>query len=532
MINRLATLLMGTIVSLPLLTGCARGRTAQVPPPQPVDAFERFGESDMETLDADLAALMAYLSVERDFLPDFLDVPLDTAMDDVEDKAIDLRRQANERFLGHAGLLEMLSRSHPMVEKWIEYFTTRGRDQYARFLGRLYEHGGLIQSWLKDENVPPELIWLAFIESGVNPRAYSSAHAAGIWQFISSTGRVYGLKRDFWVDDRRDPVRSTRAAARHLRDLYERYENWELAFSAYNAGPRRVERAVRYAGTSDYWRMVHRRYALPRETRNYVPKLIAAFQIAQDLPGYGFGAVTAASEPPWETIEIPGGLPIKAVARQLNIPETDLRTMNRHLRRAISPPSETSYINIPTGHAEPLQAWIDAGDLPLEDWGDVYIVRRGDTLWEIAQAYGSSVYEIRSLNNMRSSRIYPGQQLIVPLASGGGGSASVVDGKVTVRRGDSLSQIARRTGVPIATIKALNGLKSNTIHPGQVLLVYAEPTPGDGEFTNYRVRRGDTLSKIAKRHNTTVQAIMRANGKRSTVIRTGEQLKIPAPPVG
>lgn len=514
------------------LAGC--GTAMPFAGPSPTEY--RVAEFDIEDLDAALLALGESMADADDFVPGFLDVP-DT--DSALDRGIDAAQYRDRGVgIGHAELALMFSHSHALVERWIEYFTGRGRDQYARFLERATKYGPALRAWLREEGVPEDLIWLAFIESGVNPLAYSRARAAGIWQFIPATGRRYGLRYDFWTDDRRDPEQATRAAARHLKDLYEAYGSWELAFSAYNAGPRRVDRAMRIAGHRDYWRMVHRANVLPRETRHYVPKMVAAWRIGQAPAAYGF-SVTAPADPEyWRTIPLPSQVALADVAAQVGLQEADLKLLNLHLRRGLTPPDgHSSFVNVPVEHAPAIEAWVAAGDLPRRKFGGVHTVRAGESLSVIARAYGTTISELRALNDISSRAILRiGQKLVVP-TSGSGPEVSekasrvpIGTSTVTVRRGDTLGLIARRAGTTVDALKRLNGLHSDRIVVGQTLRVKDASTAAIGEdadIRTYRVRQGDTLWSIAQRHQVPVETLRSLNGLRGSTIRIGDTLKIP-----
>ncbi|RMF12941.1 MAG: LysM peptidoglycan-binding domain-containing protein [Candidatus Dadabacteria bacterium] len=505
------------------LTACAHSAEPVIGPGLPETATMlpvRTAELSPDEIDLALASLGDELVETDDFLPAAVDTtePARHLPVRVGKNLI----QPDPALLGHRELLELFSRDHPLVDKWIDYFTERGREQYARFYGRYLRHHTQIETWLREEGVPPELIWLAFIESGINPRAYSRAHAAGLWQFIASTGRLYGLKRDFWIDERRDMEKATRAAARHLKDLYEQFGSWELALSAYNAGSRRVQRAINTAGTSDYWLMLQQRYALPTETRHYVPKMIAARRIADNLDVLGLPIPDVPPPVPTTTVIAPGGLPLAALAKKLGMPSAELRALNLHIRRSLTPPGRDTPLHIPYAMVETAVAWLSSDDLPLEDWGGIYVVHRGDTLWDIARAVGVSVTELKALNNMRGSRLYPGQRLIVPEAGASvARAAAPAGGQIVVRRGDSLSLIAKRYGTNVAALKQANGLRNNTIFPGQKLKL-------PGSASEVIVRRGDTLARIAQKHKTTVAALKQVNNLRGTTIYPGQRLKLPS----
>lgn len=477
---------------LAVVAACSAGRRDYVPLQDdvavaPVPWFTQMQEAEFLGLDDALEELGARLSEVEDFFPLELSGDADVASQHFSHPYGLGQPDAN--LIGHRELLQLFDRDHPMVDKWMTYFTTKGRDQFERFYHRLREHGEQLQAWLRAEGLPPELIWLAFIESGINPKAYSRAHAAGMWQFIAATGRTYGLKYDFWLDERRDPARATQAAARHLADLYRQFKSWELAFSAYNAGPRRVDRAIRYAGTTDYWMMVGNRYALPSETRHYVPKMIAAQRLGQNPALYGL-SVTYEIEPLENTVSIavPGGLPLAKMAERIGVPERELHSRNLHLRRPITPPGKSTFVNIPESAAPAFADWIAAGNLPIEQWrADVYVVQKGDTLSGIAREFGTSVAEIKALNQLRNSQIFPKQSLVVPGPKVQAGTSS------------------KPTPPPISS------------EQGEKYLMY-------------RVRPGDTLTVLAQRFQTTIAAIQKANSRPNSNLKAGEVIKIPKTP--
>lgn len=521
------------LLALWLAAVVVAGCQATVAPVPPVEA-PRLAEFDIDQLDAALLVLGERLSGAEDSLPAFLDVPDAESADDGGTDRAAFRDPGIG--IGHAELAEMFSHRHPLIERWIDYFTGPGHSQYERFLERKAMYGEAIRGWLRDEGVPEDLIWLAFIESGVNPLAYSRAHAAGIWQFIPSTGRVYGLKYDFWVDERRDPERATRAAARHLKDLLEAYGSWELAFSAYNAGPRRVERAVRAAGHRDYWRMVHQQRVLPRETRHYVPKMIAAYRIGQRPEAYGFSVTAPPASMAWRTIELPPRVALADIARQAGLEERELRSLNLHLRRGLTPPSGRSFVNVPLAQADQIEAWVAAGNLPRAEFGGIHVVRRGDTLSDLARAYGTTVSDLRTLNGLGSrSLLRIGQQLIVPTpgrqsratAVAAVASEPIRTSSIVVRRGDTLSRIAARSGTTVEALRQLNGLHGDHIVVGQRLRLRDSAETATAASTTYRVRRGDTLWSIAQRFNVSMEAIRSLNGLRGSAIRAGDVLRIP-----
>ncbi len=263
---------------------------------------------------------------------------------------------------------------------------------------------------LEASGLPLDLSYLPLIESAFSLKAYSRARAHGMWQFISATGRHYGLEVGTLVDERRDPVRSTEAAAAYLSDLYGEFSDWYLALAAYNSGAGNVRRAIRKSGSRDFWTL--RKY-LPRETRNYVPAFIASVIVAKDPEAFGF---TAPQEQPWnyDSVDVPDALDLQFMASKSGIPLDELRELNPAIRRDLTPARSTTALRLPLGTADAAQSVLDSN--PRSDWAPrmIHTVRSGESLYTIARKYGSNVSAIRQANGLRSSLIHPGDNLIVP----------------------------------------------------------------------------------------------------------------------
>ncbi len=441
------------------------------------------------------------------------------------------------------------------VKKSIVYFQTVAQDAFRKYLSRSKKYRWLFEDVLREYGLPQDLVYLSLVESGYNPHAYSWARAMGLWQFISSTGRLYGLDRDWWIDERKDPVKSTRAAARFLRDLYEKFGDWELAMAAYNGGPGRVERTMKSQKTSDFWKL-----RLKRQTMDYVPLIYAATIIAKDPEKYGFTDIEFESEIRWDEIHIDRCLDLKVVARELGCTYQELKDLNPELLRQFTPPNEKNYaLKIPVGHKEKFLAAYDGMPSPKETSWVRHEIRRGETISTIAARYGVSQYAILAANNLNSrSRIYAGKHLIVPVPlDSQEGSESVknrtyeADGAVyTVRSGDTMWDIAKAFGTTVAALRRVNYIEQGSrIYVGQKLKLptdannvnrsntsrYAtrqqdEPatiSSSDGDRTTYVVRRGDTIWDIAKNHGTTTSAIRALNGLgRSSRIYPGQKLVV------
>jgi len=261
----------------------------------------------------------------------------------------------------------------------IRFFQTRGATTYAGWTRRAGRYDDLIRRTLAEEGLPADLLFVAMIESGFNPRARSRAHAVGLWQFIESTGRLEGLNSTQWVDERRDPVKSTRAAARHLKRLHRELGDWRLALAAYNAGLRRVERAIEQAGTRDFWRL-----DLPAETRNYVPLFMAATLISKDPALFGLAPAAPEPEMAFAEVELPHPVFLEEVARCMRVSHDSLQDLNPELRHNVTPPHAASpyRLRVPPGVEQDLRACF--AQLPVA-W-QLYTVKRRDTISTIARA--------------------------------------------------------------------------------------------------------------------------------------------------
>ena len=369
------------------------------------------------------------------------------------------------------------------VESWIRYFQSRIGERFQLYLARQTRYETMIRRKLREAEVPQDLIYLSLIESGMSPDAYSRAHAVGLWQFISGTGRRYGLEISYWLDERRDPEKATDAAVAHLKDLYEEFGSWYLAAAAYNGGPNRVRRGLRQVPGGTFWDLADRRL-LRRETRDYVPKIIAAAMIGHDPERYGFEYPEKETLPEYETVLVPDATSFDVLAEVAGTDEEMIDLLNPHFPRSVTPPHREVEVRIPVGAAE--QFAVRYAAVPVDErvtW-TFHTVERGHTLGWIGQQYGVSVAALRAANgNVNPRRLQIGQQLVVPRAGGGSARRTAVAsapsprpaapaaGPVTivVREGDSLWLIARRHSVSTRQIIEWNRLSSSLIHPGDRL---------------------------------------------------------------
>ncbi|MCH8547260.1 MAG: LysM peptidoglycan-binding domain-containing protein [Balneolaceae bacterium] len=387
------------------------------------------------------------------------------------------------------------------VNRHLMYYTLRRPDVMQRWLERSEYYFPMMLEIFEDEGVPKELIHLSMIESGLVPTARSWAAAVGLWQFIRATGAVYGLEVNWWIDERRDPVKSTRAAAQHLRDLHNVWGDWHLALANYNLSPRGLRRAINAAGgVEDYW--VAYPY-LPRETRGYVPGYIAATIIATNPEEFGFEVPNTGNVYEFDVVEVDGLMPLEDLAEAAGISVQELRSYNPELLRWATPPGGKYPLKLPTGIKEEFIAAYQ--EIPQENRvSDVamHTVSSGETLGFIARRYGTSVRALYDSNEGLSSTIHPGQTIVVPVAPG------------------SREQIA-------ADRPANRASGGSTQRSNQQQQQQAQAPPNTTPVT-YTVKSGDTVGHIAEWYDVRSQQIRNWNNIQNT-IRVGQRLTIHVP---
>ena len=309
----------------------------------------------------------------------------------------------------------------PEVQFWISYFKTKGRHSFIKWLVRGESVKPMIMPILAEEGMPKELFYLAMIESGFNNSAYSKARASGPWQFVAGTAKMYGLKINYWVDERKDPVKATVAAAAYLRDLYSRFGNWYLAMSAYNAGPGKVNYAIRRLKTDDFWRIIRSRY-WRLETRNYVPKMLAALLLGVNPQKYGFDVKAhELDEIPNSVVHIKEPIQLNELADRLGISRSQLKKWNPELLRGITPPRKwQGSSGYPLRLASNYLARADEvlPNLSKIQIKDVHMhkIRKGETLGRIASRYRVSVKKLMQFNRSLSPRrLRIGKLIAVPI---------------------------------------------------------------------------------------------------------------------
>lgn len=434
------------------------------------------------------------------------------------------------------------------VKRLLNYFTTsrRGIATIRASLGRGSAYRPMIERVLEEEGVPRELYYLAMAESGYRPKAHSRVRATGMWQFMSSRGKQYGLRQDRYVDLRYDAETATRAAARHLKDLHIEFGDWYLAMAAYNSGPNRVKSAIRRTGSRDYWTLIKRR-ALPRETRNYVPIILAMTLVGQNLSLFDLGEIDYAPPLEYDTVRTAGETSFALIADATGYSMDAIKDLNQGLLRSATPPYAYD-LRLPKGSTARFEQEIAL--VPADkrlNWRR-YEVRPGETLVAVANRYKVKPETLLELNSLPpESPIQGGQRLTVPTTTrlafygyygGAGGLLEPGTGRYRIASGDTLGGIARRFRTTVANLQQWNGLPNTRIRAGRYLIVDPDAASGSSTATaasgsapsgRYSVRQGDSLSRIGARVGASVAQLKAWNGIRGTTIRVGQTLKVPGP---
>ena len=499
------------------------GFSEQKAEPAPIDAIPEIGVATPGTMDPKLAASAAVelAAVQHDF-------PL----------------TANEYVLAYLNF----------------FHTTRGRAIVETGLRRAGRYRSMIERVLDDEGLPHDLIYLAQAESAFQPTAVSRAQAVGLWQFVSGRGREYGLQRSWWVDERQDPEKATRAAAHHLHDLYNMFGDWYLAMAAYNSGPGNVQKAIERTGYADFWEL-YKRNVLPKETRNYVPIILALTLIAKDPARYG---ISVTPEPVVASDRVKPGQPIdlRLVAETIDVDVQTIRALNPSLLRTVTPNDPKFELNLPAGTADHFLAEI--AEIPAAKWVSWrrHRVEEGESLSHIAVTFHVTPTAIADANGLNIREpLEVGEKLIIPAAA----KSELALGKLTyyrVRKGDTMQAIADQYSVTSADIEKWNHLASGRVTRGMRLRVYpgglgtssasvshpatkpaitptvvaasqpacanCQPSAAPSGVVTHKVEQGETLWSIAQFYKTTAEALRAGNRFLFTrPLHVGDLLTIP-----
>ncbi len=467
------------------------------------------------------------------------------------------------------------------VKYYIQWFSTEKKKVFGNWLKRSRHYVPIIREILKDQGMPEDLVYLAMIESGFNPKAYSHAKASGPWQFIYATGGRYGLKVNYWVDERRDPEKSTVAAAKYLRDLFNQFGCWYLAAAGYNAGEKRVERAIEKHNTNDFWELSNYN-ALPRETRAYIPQLIAAAVIAKDPEKYGFGSITYDAPIKFEFVRVPRATPLSAIAKSASMDLADVRSINPEIMRGITPPNMDDYrIKLPQGtNIHSFNGKLQVAMSHERQVKDVvsYKVKKKDTLASIAKKYRLHHDDLYLVNESEGElKIKPGMIINLPRFTAPSKGRTEIAKNIkeniepksaqeertaknekaqarqpepkqqpqvpaihVVKKGETLASISNKYSINIAELKAANNLKGSKVTPNMKLRLagYSQKRTSQKESIQkesvkkkapvkfHVVKKGETLASISNKYNIAVVDIKAANNLKGDKVIPKQKLKI------
>ncbi len=457
----------------------------------------------------------------------------------VIDEIADIDLPEGDPVLARKAQKELISVRHDLpltvnqsVLQYLSFFSTpRGRAIVEHGLERAGRYSEMIRRVLQEEGVPQDLIYLAQAESAFQPRAVSHSGARGIWQFMPFRGEQYDLERSYWVDERSDPEKATRAAARHMRDLYAMFGDWYLVMAAYNSGPGTVVKAVQRTGYADFWEL-QKRKALPKQTQNYVPIILALALVAKDPALYGV-QIDPEKPPAAETIQLLHPVSLRLAADASGADVDDLQLLNPQLLHGLTPKESGFELRLPAGAAKTFQQNI--AQVPEEKWTSwrLHAVASGETLGEIARQYRVTVAALAAANHLDAhATVAAGSLLNVPTPPP---AARLV--RYRVQRDDSLEGIADRFDVTVEELKRWNHIRGGHVARGSRLRIYAGGVPpgasrgeakpasrghlamksvaerGSEESSTleYRVKPGETLYSIARQYQTTVSALRQWN---------------------
>jgi peptidoglycan lytic transglycosylase D len=392
------------------------------------------------------------------------------------------------------------------VAGYISYFSTRGRTTFENALVRSGRYREMILRIFKEEGVPQDLIYLAQAESGFHPLALSRAGARGMWQFMASRASGYGLERNWWIDDRQDPEKATRAAARHLKDLYTQFGDWYLAMAAYNSGPGNVQQAVKRTGYADFWEL-YKRNVLPAETKNYVPIILAMTIMSKNPAQYGLDDVKpdAPETPDVVTVDYP--VDLRLVAECVDAPVERLVDLNPSLLRRTTPKDQPFELRLPEGTKDKYLTAIAAIPTDKRVLWRYYKVEAGDTLATVAKKYHTTERAIASANNLESGELPSDAKLVIPVSGAVPAEGSAVAAyskrptRYKVRKGDTVLSVADDFSVPPDKLRRWNHLKGNQLRRGRLLVIYKPVAPGEARavpVSHKHKRRHTPVRKSAK----------------------------------
>ncbi|OGQ95286.1 MAG: hypothetical protein A2521_03920 [Deltaproteobacteria bacterium RIFOXYD12_FULL_57_12] len=412
------------------------------------------------------------------------------------------------------------------VEYHLELFQTRYRNDFSRWLSRSGRYLPLIQEHLKEVGLPLDLAYLAMIESGFSERAFSSAKAVGLWQFVKPTAKDFDLDVNKYVDERRDPIKSTMAAAAYLSALYQEFGSWYLAVAAYNAGQGKIRRAIAMYDTMDFWELTEGSYLQP-ETKNYVPQLIAAMLIAKQPEKYGFTDIVYEEPLAFDTVPVPKGTAVKAVSLACGLDEDVLLAYNRELSKSITPPDDPNYaIRVPVGKKDEVLNNLSRVRTSVSTTFKTHVVRKGESIDAVCKNYGITKTRLLKANDLRSTKLKGGQRLQIPYQTASYelmSEKSEAVGSVAANhdKGEGAGRETAKVAAKVEKSGAGSSAKTERLASN-----IKKPTANrdSDEELYYRVQEGDSLWAIAQKHNLSPASIRKWNNLRDDTIQPGSRL--------
>jgi len=447
------------------------------------------------------------------------------------------------------------------VEFYLNLFQNRQRSYFKKWLARSTKYIPYIQEQLKKAGLPQDLAYLAMIESGYNPSAYSKSHAVGLWQFMKATGKDYGLRINSHIDERRNPEKSADAAIQYLSDLYGEFDSWYLSVAAYNAGQGTIRRAIRRHKTRDFWKLAGKK-SLRLETKRYVPKLIAAIILAKDPEKYGFTNIKYQEPVEYDVIKVPPMTDLQAVALASNHDVRTIKKLNNELMKWYTPPGKKQYaLKIPYGMKTLVSKNLTRLHPVVTTDYKTHVVAKGDTLTAICRRYNLNKTTLLKANNLNSAKLLAGQRLRIPYQSTK--YVLLKDGETpesrfakaekggqlflhVVKTGETLSRISKLYNVTPEIIVQWNNLESvHKIKANQSLALYLDrpvlsevtvvsynatntikDQNSEPQITYYKVKNGDSLWAIARKFRVSAREIKQWNNLKSNLIHPGKQLVV------
>ena len=432
-----------------------------------------------------------------------------------------------------------------IVDRWVEYFTGPGRTSFSVWLGRGGRYIKLFREILKENQLPQDLAYLPLIESGFNPKARSTAGAVGPWQFMPGTARRMGLRINYYLDERRHPIKSTRAAAAYLSKLYEEFGDWHLALAAYNAGAHRIGRAIRRSNKKDYWSLARTRY-LPNETRNYVAKYLAGMIIAKNPEVFGFVGIDYENSWNFKSVKLSHGTSLRLISRILNIPLRTLREINAELRTYVTPPGDGYYLFMPIEDTDGIAARLAKLSEKYLTSPTGYLIQPGDTFDAIAQRFGVPLDWLLEMNtHLHPRRLQVGAKILLPKppknlrtasqSTGPANGAAPVPKLHIVQAGENFWLIAQKYNISTKELVQINsgidpmrlriGMQIRLPSPKHLAKIEKIEKKSQDRPLHHLVGPGENIWVIAKRYGVTTESLLTWNRlNASAKIYPGEKL--------